>query len=161
MLRLVRISISSDLWSGYLYNTLFVLHFGHNSLLRCVHTSHSSLVNCPSNSMSSTSTSFSLDFVSLIFELFCTWRFLFFVGSDMLAATLLLFFSVFQTNLKHKTWSWYMLWVSCQEVRLVWWDSKEFEMFKPKPHESGAQNRSGDSNRKVLLSTSGLWLQQM
>lgn len=43
--------------------------------------------------------------------------------------------------------SWYTLWVLCQEVWLVWWNSK-VRIFK---HESGAENRNGESNRKRVL----------
>lgn len=41
------------------------------------------------------------------------------------------YFSLFQTSLNT-----IMLWASCQEVWLVWWDSIEFEMLNPNPHES-------------------------
>lgn len=37
---------------------------------------------------------------------------------------------------------------------LFWWDSKDFGVFNPNPHESPAQNRSGDPNRKIRSSTS-------
>lgn len=82
--------------------------------------------------------------VSISFQIQCSFDYIIHPKSSVLRCT----------HTKIQTLQLYCGSVS-RKFGLCWWHSKELHILSPNPHERGPQNRSGDPNRKAVLSTSG------
>lgn len=83
--------------------------------------------------------------VSISFQIQCSFDYIIHPKSSVLRCT--------RTHKKIQTLQLYCG-SAPRKFGLCWWHSEELHIFSPNPHERGPQNRSGDFDRKTVLSTS-------